>query len=386
MISRTTAALAAILTLGSLPAGAAAQSQPAYFVLRIGNDTVAVEQYTRTATEISGRQLLRTPRTTIREYTATLDADGNATRFELGIFRPGEETPGSHAIIEFGVDTAHITVRSGDSTRVMRMAAPRGSIPFLGYSVGMYELPLSRHLRSGEARSESILLPIGSPTTYPLTIERGDAGWLAVGNIAGENRARVDREGRLLEWDGTGSTLKLAGQRLTTLDFDSLAASFVERERAGEMLGNLSPRDSVIARVGDAEVRIDYSRPSRRGRTIAGGVVPWDEIWRTGANQATRLSTSHDLMFGDTRVPAGEYSVWTLPRQDGWTLILNRQTGQWGTDYDAGQDHARIAMRSVPGEERPEQFTISFEPEGEAVHLVLSWGDVRVAVPVSPAS
>jgi hypothetical protein len=161
-----------------------------------------------------------------------------------------------------------------------------------------------------------------------------------------------------------------------------MIASFSERERAGELLGSLSPRDSTLASLAGAAVRIDYSSPARRGRTIEGQVIPWDLIWRTGANQATRLTTDRDLQIGDAHVPAGTYSLWTLPQRSGWTLIVNRQHGQWGTEYDPAQDLARIQMVSEPSTDSLERFTISLNTEGDAGRLVLAWDDIYVWTPV----
>jgi hypothetical protein len=363
------------------PASASAQQDVASFVLRIGDDTVSVEQYTRTATSLSGRQVLRTPRTIIRDYSAALDANGHAASVEVSFTRPGEAAPMTRAHLVFGTDTAVVTIHQGDSTRIVRVPATAGAIPFIGYSIGLYELPLAR-LRSTGTTGSTALVPIGAATTSPLTLASAEGDWVTLTNFTGENRVRVDPAGRIVEWDGTGSTLKLHGERSERLDLDALIASFMERERAGELLGTLSPRDSTLASLAGASIRIDYSSPARRGRTIAGEVVPWDVIWRTGANQATLLTTDRDLQIGDAHVPAGTYSVWTLPQRSGSVLILNRQHGQWGTEYDAAQDLARIPMMSEPALHMPERFTISLDTAGDAGRLILAWGDLHLWVPV----
>ena len=124
----------------------------------------------------------------------------------------------------------------------------------------------------------------------------------------------------------------------------------------------LSPLDSVTARVEGATLEVQYGRPSMRGRLIFGDLVPYDRVWRTGANEATHFRADADLEIGDAEVPAGHYTLYTIPRPDGWTLIVNRQTGQWGTQYDPERDLARIPME-VERINRPvETFTISIEP------------------------
>jgi len=384
-IARSASILGMLLGIAGAVTEARAQEGTAYFVLRIGEDTVAVERYQRTATAVTGRQVLRTPRIILREYAATLDAEGNATRVDFVFSRPGESSPLSTSRIDFRRDSAVVTIQQGDSTQVIAMPAERGAIPFLGYSVGLYEIPLAQHRGSGTSSSSTSLVPVGANTAYSSEIRSAEGDWITLTNIAGENRLRVDSQGRLLAWDGTDTTLKLEGERLTRLDFEALEASFAERELRGQVMGSLSPRDSVDASIGDANVRIFYNRPSARGRTIGGEVVPWDRVWRTGANQATQLSTDRSLMIGEVMVPAGTYSLWTLPQAQGWTLIVNEQHGQWGTDYDQTRDVARIAMVNGPTDQHIEQFTITLGSESGAGRLALLWGDVHAWVPVRAA-
>lgn len=143
----------------------------------------------------------------------------------------------------------------------------------------------------------------------------------------------------------------------------------------------LSPRDTAEMRFGNDRVFIDYGRPSMRGRTIMGGLVPYGRVWRTGANEATTFVTPRDLRIGEARVPAGTYTLYTLPGESEWQLIINRQTGQWGTEYDPSQDLARIPMRVERLAQPVEQFTIDFEPgSGNVFNLALRWENTRAWV------
>jgi hypothetical protein len=145
-----------------------------------------------------------------------------------------------------------------------------------------------------------------------------------------------------------------------------------------------SPRDTARGNVGGVSVLVDYGRPSMRGRTIfaANGLVPYGQVWRTGANAATTLVTSKDLMVGTTRVPAGTYTLYSLPTADGWQLIVNKQTGQWGTDYDQSRDLARIPMRVATLPAPVEQFTIAVERSA----LVMRWDRRQGSVALSPVA
>jgi hypothetical protein len=144
----------------------------------------------------------------------------------------------------------------------------------------------------------------------------------------------------------------------------------------------LSPRDSVSLALDTNTITVNYGRPSMRGRTIMGGLVPWEKVWRTGANQATHLRTSFDLLMGGVPVPRGTYTLWTIPRPTGWTIILNKQTGQWGTLYDPRQDLARFDVGASAAEAVVDTFTISLLGAGRTGGLLrLAWERTMVSIP-----
>jgi hypothetical protein len=127
------------------------------------------------------------------------------------------------------------------------------------------------------------------------------------------------------------------------------------------------------------KIRVDYGQPMLRGRTLhQGGLVPMDTVWRTGANSATSLVTDVDLMIGSAHVPKGEYTLYTLPTAGGWTLIINKQTKQWGTEYNQAQDLVRVPLRLTQSQSPVEAFTIWLIPAaGNAAakgELRMAWG------------
>ena len=162
-----------------------------------------------------------------------------------------------------------------------------------------------------------------------------------------------------------------------------LATDAGAQQRPGQQRPVLSPRDTVSVDVAPGRrVYIDYGRPSMRGRRIMGGLVPYGRVWRTGANAATTLVTDVDLDLGGTRVPRGTYTLYTIPTAAGWTLIVNRQTGQWGTQYEPARDLARIPMRVSTLREPVEQFTMALErTRNGAGTLALSWENTRAWLP-----
>lgn len=141
-----------------------------------------------------------------------------------------------------------------------------------------------------------------------------------------------------------------------------------------------SPRDSAEGTVGGAKVLVDYGRPSKRGRVIFSetGLAPYGQVWRTGANAATTLVTSAPLMVGETALPAGTYTLYTIPGPDRWQLVINGQTGQWGTEYDQSKDVARVPMQVTALSAPVEQFEIAVENSA----LVMRWDTVQASVPL----
>jgi len=134
----------------------------------------------------------------------------------------------------------------------------------------------------------------------------------------------------------------------------------------------LSPAASASAAIGTATIDITYNAPSMRGRKIMGGLVPYGHVWRTGANPATTLTTSADLHFGSLFVPAGTHTLYTLPGEKDWLLIVNKQTGQWGTEYNQAQDLGRVPMLAKPVSSPQEVLSISFEhttPASTELHI-----------------
>jgi hypothetical protein len=145
-----------------------------------------------------------------------------------------------------------------------------------------------------------------------------------------------------------------------------------------------SPPGSATFTFADGKtITINYSRPSVRGRKIFGGLVPYGQVWRTGANAATTLKTDVTLTVGNANVAAGTYTLYTIPEEKKWTLIINKQTGQWGTAYDEKQDLARVEMKVSNHASSTEQFTIGFDQTGTtAAVLKLDWADTIAKVDV----
>ena len=142
-----------------------------------------------------------------------------------------------------------------------------------------------------------------------------------------------------------------------------------------------SPHETVKATIGGASISVEYGRPYMRGRKIMGGLVPYDHVWRTGADAATTLSTSKALVIGGAEVPSGKVTLFTLPAETGWKLIINKQTGQGGLEYDQAQDLARVDLTRKALSAPVDQLTIAIEPAGTGGVLKISWETTELSVP-----
>ena len=145
-----------------------------------------------------------------------------------------------------------------------------------------------------------------------------------------------------------------------------------------------SPPAQAKVDLSGATVTIDYSSPRAKGRKIYGDLVPFGQVWRTGANEATTFVTTADLNVGGTTVPAGNYTLFTIPNKDKWTLILSKKTGEWGTEYPgASNDLARIDMKASTLPSAVENFTISLEKSGAGANLNIDWETARASVQIA---
>jgi Protein of unknown function (DUF2911) len=151
----------------------------------------------------------------------------------------------------------------------------------------------------------------------------------------------------------------------------------------------ISPHETISSTVDGAKITIVYGRPYTRDpktkepRQIWGKLVPYGKVWRTGADAATLLTTDKTLMIGDTEVEAGTYSLYTLPEEDGGKLIINKQTGQWGTQYNKDKDLARVDLKKETLEKPLHQFTMAIEnnPSGSGGVIKLMWENTQYTLP-----
>jgi hypothetical protein len=332
----------------AMPARAQAPVDSAAFVVRLGTDTLAIERWVLGPDRLDAVAVTRSPRTMLRRYSVRFDEAGRAVAFTVG-------------------DAAE------------RPIEPAGAIPIAPGFQAPYALAVADAVRGGLAETRVTMLVGGNPRE--VVVRRLGEDRFEVPNQFGVPlQVTVGHDGAVHAIDaGGGSTV----ERTDWLDIEAAAREFASRDERGTGLGPLSPRDTVRTEINGTTITIDYSRPSARGRQVAGNLVPYDEVWRTGANDATRLVVDRDVIIGEVVLAPGSYSIFTRPGREGWDLIVNSQTGMSGLARDPARDVGSTTMQVRTLDEHVETFTIAVEPTVGGALLAIRWGNTEARVPVS---
>lgn len=369
-------AVAALAIAAAAPTHAQGPDSAA-FVIRLGHDTTVIERYVRSADRIVMEAVQRAPSTMLHRMELHTDAKGLVTHAEYTQRAPGGGEPVLRRETRFAGDSAIITTTQGGQTRTQRAAA-RAAIPMVGPFYTPYELVVMRAFGGNAPKADVPLLAGANVVTIP--VQRVGSDSVTLENQFGEPmRAHVDARGRLLHLHTPAFTTL---ERARWIDLDALAREFAERDRTGRGMGPLSPRHASRTRVGEANLWLDYSRPAMRGRPVWGRLVPWGQVWRMGANDAAHFATDRTIQLGDLTVEPGTYTLFLLPTEQQWTLIVNRATGMSGLAYDAAKDVGRVALATQDLATPAEQFTLQIEGAGADARLAIQWGPTRGTVPL----
>lgn len=361
------------------------------YLLRLGTDTLAADQFTMTVDRIEGTLVTHLPRTVVTRYAITRDAvTGRPAQIEYSSRLPdGALVPGGaqgslrQVTITFTGDSA--VSRAQRDTLVVTRASAANAFPYINYAIASFQAPIAA-LRAARVDSASWAIYTGGRVTTPMTVRRSGVNQYRVAIGGYSYLVTTDAAGIVQSVDGSGTTQQFVATRQEGApDVLALAQAWGARDRAPRGPLALSMRDTVRATIGSAELWVDYGRPLTRGRRVWGpnGVLN-DTLWRTGANAATQFRTSVPVTIGGRQVPAGTYTLWTIAIPGRYQLIVNRQTGQWGTAYDPRQDLVRVPMQARAISPAVEQFTIAITPAGAGAGVLrLQWDTTELSVPIT---
>lgn len=391
-----------IFALAALAAAACGRASPAErygFIARLGRDTVSVESVTRDGLIVTSDAVDRFPRVRRRHTRIELGPDGGIRRLEMDIHTPSEPAAQRkrHVTAVVTADSVRIEKRDGTGTVTRAFATGGGmAMAHVPQMYSLYELYFAAALRRAAAAHRAPGDTVQMRQFYidrefdHFPLHHGVVRLLAGGRaeirhdwLAGTGEAALDSAYRLLSYSGARTTYLVDVRRLASPPAVGAVGDRFEAAEAKGGFHQLSVRDTVRARIGAAALTVDYGRPLARGRVLLGNVIPYGRVWRTGANAATRLTTSAPITLAGLRLPAGTYTLWTLPHAHGVDLIVNRQTGQWGTSYHPAQDLGRAAMAADTLAAPVEQFTISIAPtDARRGTLTMAWGPFRWTAPI----
>ena len=370
------------------------------FIARLGNDTISVESIARHGNRVVVDGVDRFPRVRRRHTEIELGAGSTIRYLVMDIHTPSEPANQRerHVTADVTPDSVHI-LQTDKAGKLRHEFATNGAVPMahVPQMYSLYELyfdaafaraaALKRgpgdtvQLRQFYLDREFDRFPLHHGTVRLLANNRAEIrhDWLS-----GTGEASFDSAGRMLTYSGARTTYLVDVARLDSPpDIKPIADRWEAQEAAKGPVSQLSPRDTVRATIGNDSITIDYGRPHARGRVLVGNVIPYDRVWRTGANAATQFTTSAPIKLAGIPLAAGTYTLWTVPHQNGVDLVVNGQSGQWGTEYNPARDVAKAPMQSTTLSTPVDQFTISVAAN-DARHgiLALEWGSFRWTAPI----
>jgi Protein of unknown function (DUF2911). len=372
----------------SIPLIPATFADSGAFVIRLGRDTLKYERFAINGNHFHSESVRRGAAVECQVVDEHVDADGTVRNLSVSVWSCDQNRQGPIIFtgnLNIVGDSAIFS--QGPPNKQTRLRFPGGTQLYAGIGASpIPEITLAPFALIAPSRIGDSVVVAQVQTAFgqrPLTVRRVARDTIGLFNtFLGRMMLAVDSRGRVLSFDGTGGSLPFQGTRLGWIDLDSARQVLADMQKRSIPGNTLSPRDSLIEKIGGANLKIDYGRPSKRGRVIFGSIVRWNQVWRTGANLATHFSTDTDLQIGSTRVPAGTYTLFTIPSQSGWTLIISSETGEWGTDYDPKFDFARIPMQVTTLSSPVEKFTIDIVAIGAQPTLRLLWDTVQASIPI----
>lgn len=356
------------------------QDGRAAFLTLMGEDTLAVEWMSFQDGSVDAQALIRGSRTTFGDYHLAFGDDGTVTSYRADTYG-GTDATGEilrSERLEQSEEGPELVVMAGGEERRVPLEMEPGAVPF----VDMLHWPFEASMRWQMNAHDSLGAYVPAFTTRGIMEfdleEESDGSWLLVHPSRGPSTMQVDGEGRILALDGTGST---RAYDLTRLPYDALDPADMATRFADRPMGELSGRGQIDDMAAGVHFTGHYGEPLKRGRDIFGGLLAYGDWWRTGANQATHLSFDRDIVVDGEVIPAGDYTLSSIPEEDGGVLIINRQTGQGGQSYDESMDQARVEMRRDMLDEVMEAFQIRAVETDEGGRLELRWDDTVYWVP-----
>jgi hypothetical protein len=361
---------------------AAQQPYTASFVAKLGNDTVIVETYNMIQHHLYGKAFLRYPEDMIGVFDFHFYPDGSIRHYTMSFMNPDSPSVTSAGTCGVFCDgdscTWYAAWPNGKKEYEHKYAVEH--LDFIGGwtpTLSLIEWNCMRLIKSGRQSLPMTLLNdyIG---LRQVAVMKGNKDTLIFGGPFLEyTKITATPEGRIVTYDGTPTPWSYIVTRHAPIDVDEVA----KRMSKTPKIGIPSPTVKATFPYGADTIKLTYGSPAKRGRKIFGGVVPFDSVWRTGANDPTRITLPFDIRFDKTIIPKGEYSLYTIPRRTDWLLIFNTDLKEWPTDPNRSKDFAQIKMKVRRPATPQERLIINMEKQKAGGVIIVTWDDTEAFAP-----
>jgi len=362
------------------------QSKPytASFIGRMGVDTVLVETYSMINNHLYGKAFIRVPEDYIGEFSIHFYPDGSIREFNIVAMDPFNSSvpfKATSGSFEFRLNmncsndtcTYYNSDKNTPAEKIFKHAARK--MDFVGGWVPLISLMEWNSIRLIKLQKKYLPLKMINHNigVYDIGVQLLNKDTVIFGGPFLEyTKLKIDGEGRILNTNGIGTPWNYYVTKHEPIDIDQFAKSIARTPG----IGIPSPTETFQYVVHNSKITVRYGRPFKRGRPIFGGVVPYDSLWRTGANRPTLITFENDIKIGKTIIPKGQYSIQTVVTSNKWLLIFNTDLTRWPTDPNRSKDFATVSIPVKKLEKIKEQFTIEVLETKKGGLLSFQWDDV----------
>ena len=361
-----------------------AQSTSGGLIYTLGKDTTMMGNYYLEKNDFFVHMASRVPSLNVQKMRGRFFPNGEIEFAEGFNYKPVDgkepEVISSYKLFNKG-DSVYIEVKRGEVVTNQQYKARTMLSNSVGGASIVFMLPLMINYAPERTGDSLLSTHIVLNTTKRFIVKRVSDKRLIIGStVMGFFKINLDKKGALDNVDAIGTSWNIKGRAVRPLNMDSVITINLAREKSSKPPGAISPLDSIQTLVNGVNVKIKYTRPSVRGRVIFGEVVPWNRFWRTGANAATKFSIDKTIYMDGKELPAGDYSIWTMPSQSGWKMMFNKEANIWGTEYNPEKDLLTVPVQTIALPDNIELFTFRIEPEGNNGRIIFEWEKLRAVV------
>lgn len=349
----------------------------------LGPDTTATGNFELNGNEFALTIVSMSPNVNVTKVKGTFLSDGQLLHLDGLNYEPakGQDSLIYAYTLNYTRDTTFIETKNSTRSGVRKYPVKIMEANAFGGDVLVFMPALLAHFAPKRVGDSVLSSHIAFNSARKFMIKKTGNQKLQLGSaVMGMFTILLDKNGSIQAVNGIGTSFNIKGKVGAYLNIDSVIAANVNHQRLHPRLAIINKPDSVKATINGGDIKIEYSRPSVRGRVIFGEVVPWNRIWRTGADAATKIYLSKPLYFNGKELPAGAYSIFTIPTPTGFTLVFNKQANIWGTEHNADYDFLKIPMQTQTLNQSVELMTSEIVATGSNGGAIsFSWDKLKAS-------